>query len=298
MFNTFLGSESSPINAFYLPHVPLLHRTMCYQLSTVRTVLVWLHCNFHMFQFHESDYSMESLIDTARPQTVWDSHMSTIKWGSLTFPQLLVCIKNIHSVMLLLVLSPQNRIWLTSWLLWFNESTKVATSHWCWVNEIQYIGWKFKTTKCALQLLQTYNLKFKFYRQLSLHSMSWWCLVTALICSFVHSFVLAGTCWNKQWFAISTLNYEPETPLGIETQNTVTGECYVHSTNSPFLSSAQQLQAASMWFCSAIWLEPPDIRCWKPTVLTPQYYQVLPPTRAVRGSACMFVGAVMHTMWF
>ena len=44
MFNSFLGS--SPINAFYLPHVPLLHRAMCYQLSTSPN---WLHCNFHMF---------------------------------------------------------------------------------------------------------------------------------------------------------------------------------------------------------------------------------------------------------
>ena len=135
---------------------------------------------------------MESLIDTARPQTVWDSHMSTIKWGSLTLPQLLVSIKNINSVMLLLVLSPQNMIWLTSWLLWFNESTKVATSHWCWVNEMQYSGWKFPdiTTKCALQLPQTYNLKFKFYQQLSLHSMScdvlWW-LWSVRISSFIRT---------------------------------------------------------------------------------------------------------------
>jgi len=34
-------------------------------------------------------YGMESLsIDTAGPQTVWNSHMSTIKWDSLMLAQL------------------------------------------------------------------------------------------------------------------------------------------------------------------------------------------------------------------
>jgi len=28
-------------------------------------------------------YGMESPLDTAQSQTVWGSHMSTIKWGSL-----------------------------------------------------------------------------------------------------------------------------------------------------------------------------------------------------------------------
>ena len=40
-----------------------------------------------MLYFMSQIYGMESLIDTARPQTVWDLRMSTIKWGSLTLTQ-------------------------------------------------------------------------------------------------------------------------------------------------------------------------------------------------------------------
>ena len=33
-------------------------------------------------------YGMESLIDVAQAQIVWGSHVSMIKWGSLTLAQL------------------------------------------------------------------------------------------------------------------------------------------------------------------------------------------------------------------
>ena len=64
---------SFPVNVFAMP--------LRYDVSVISYVV---HYNNFMSQI----YGMETPADTARAWTVWGSHVSMIKWGSLTLAQL------------------------------------------------------------------------------------------------------------------------------------------------------------------------------------------------------------------
>ena len=87
----FPGSGSFPINVF-------CHGTVCHW-SQFQTIIIMptLSLVRYALTFMSQIYGMESLINTTQAQTVWSSHVSTIKWGSLTFTQLSqVCCHGIY----------------------------------------------------------------------------------------------------------------------------------------------------------------------------------------------------------
>ena len=76
-FDTF--SRLLPLTHFFG------HCVMCRsKLCQYNAKLIYICCALN---FMSHIYGVESPIDTTRARTVWDSHMSTIKWGSLTFTQ-------------------------------------------------------------------------------------------------------------------------------------------------------------------------------------------------------------------
>ena len=62
--------------------------------TRIKSSLIFILCATN---FMSHIYGMDSPIDTTRARTVWDLHVSTIKWGSLTFTQLSqVCCHGIY----------------------------------------------------------------------------------------------------------------------------------------------------------------------------------------------------------
>jgi len=69
MTSSVMPATSGYINVSYVSHI-----------ASTKFLVSDLHMLYCMCQI----YSMESLIDTARPPMVWDLHVSMIKRGSLT----------------------------------------------------------------------------------------------------------------------------------------------------------------------------------------------------------------------